>query len=176
MKGSILFNRPALVSYISGDVFQGCLLSQIILLLTFSRRYPSLGFKRLFLKVCKFLACVLMVSSDSQYSYTSTSDTELYRPAAEIERPNHISKILSTTKPDEEKERKSITEIHAEGIENILTRYESSTHGIGPIESVLDEEKPEQFEVKPDTKLNEWDPWHYSVDSETGVQNCAICR
>ncbi|AQZ09566.1 hypothetical protein BZL39_A05010 [Zygosaccharomyces parabailii] len=111
-----------------------------------------------------------MVSSDSQYSYTSTSDTELYRPAAEIEHPSYISRILSKTQPDGEKERKSIAEGHAEGIENTLTRYESSTHGIGPIESVLDEEKPEQFDVEPDTELNEWDPWHYPVDSETGFR------
>lgn len=59
---------------------------------------------------------------------------------------------------------------HKEGVQDVLSRYESFGNNLGPTEALIDQEEPEKFNAEPDSTLHPEDKWHYPLDVETGFR------
>lgn len=81
------------------------------------------------------------------------------------ENSSHIQSRRSSTA-----EILAVVESHKEGVEHALAKYESNTHGIGPIEAAIDTEKPEIYRPEPGCDFHSEDRWKYPVDAETGFR------
>lgn len=64
----------------------------------------------------------------------------------------------------------NIIDSHKEGVQNVLSRYETYTNNLGPAEPAIDQETPEKFVADPNTTLHPEDKWQYPVDVETGFR------
>lgn len=82
---------------------------------------------------------------------------------------SHISQRFEDSAQDQEEVLK-IIESHKEGVENVLSRYETYSKNLGPVESAIDQETPEKFIPDPDSKFHPEDKWQYPLDVETGFR------
>lgn len=82
---------------------------------------------------------------------------------------SQISRFISGSNVDDQ-DVISIVQSHKKGVESVLSRYETFTHGIGPVEPVLDEELPEKVIPAPNSTIHPEDKWQYPVDAETGFR------
>lgn len=82
---------------------------------------------------------------------------------------SHISQRFEDSAQDQEEVLK-IIESHKEGVENVLSRYETYSKNLGPVESAIDQETPEKFIPDPNSKLHPEDKWQYPLDVETGFR------
>lgn len=117
---------------------------------------------------------------DSSQSIQSFEPEELYNVQEHERRNSRGGSLLSRTQTqisqilggdtEDRQEMLDIIDSHRHGVESVLSRYETYTHGIGPVENVLDEERPEQFTPAPNTTTHPEDKWQYPVDVETGFR------
>ncbi|SCU78220.1 LADA_0A04500g1_1 [Lachancea dasiensis] len=112
-----------------------------------------------------------VVSSDID---SSKANQHTYAPEARtLDNANLISELkkvvsLHSKSSDAEELHKILTQ-NSRGIEKTLERYESQTHGLGPIEAPLDLER-EITHPDPNSYLHPEDKWKYAVDQETGLR------
>ncbi|CAR21520.1 MFS transporter [Lachancea thermotolerans CBS 6340] len=73
------------------------------------------------------------------------------------------------SKESDEAELRKLLTAHSRGVQKRLSRLESNTHGIGPVEPPLDLERRETRPA-PDSTFHEQDKWKYPIDEETGMR------
>lgn len=75
-----------------------------------------------------------------------------------------------TSSAQDQQEVLKIIESHKDGVEQVLSRYDTYSKGLGPVEAGIDQEKPEKFVADPNTSLNPQDKWKYPVDVDSGFR------
>ena len=72
-------------------------------------------------------------------------------------------------KDSDQAELQKIITANSRGIQQRLSRLESNTHGLGPVEPLLDLEKSETHPA-PNSTFHDKDKWKYPIDQETGMR------
>ncbi|CCE63410.1 hypothetical protein TPHA_0E03200 [Tetrapisispora phaffii CBS 4417] len=83
---------------------------------------------------------------------------------------SNLSKKSISLGVNEREEILSIVNSHREGVQRVLSDYESLTHGIGPVEEMIDKEAPHKIIPSTTNFYHEEDKWQYPIDSETGFR------
>ncbi|SCU83743.1 LAME_0C06414g1_1 [Lachancea meyersii CBS 8951] len=70
---------------------------------------------------------------------------------------------------DDRSELQRAITVNREGVDKVLSRYESNTHGLGPVEPAIDLEKQETI-ANPDSSVHAEDKWKYPIDKDGGFR------
>lgn len=79
------------------------------------------------------------------------------------------SAITGHSHNEDQNELQSIIDANRDGVERTLSRYETTTHGLGPVEPLLDLERP-TTRPDPKTTYHPEDKWQYPIDAESGFR------
>ncbi|CUS22254.1 LAQU0S05e01178g1_1 [Lachancea quebecensis] len=109
----------------------------------------------------------------------SSSELESIQSHAQEYTPHHekasadgvagLQTHRTISKESDEAELRKLLTAHSRGVQKRLSRLESNTHGIGPVEPPLDLERHETRPA-PDSTFHAQDKWKYPIDEETGVR------
>ncbi|SCV99604.1 LAFE_0A06854g1_1 [Lachancea fermentati] len=77
--------------------------------------------------------------------------------------------ITGASHAEDQNELRSLIRENSQGVQRALSRYESTTHGLGPIEAPIDLEQV-KTNPAPLTTYHPEDKWQYPTDAETGMR------
>ena len=104
----------------------------------------------------------------------SEASVEAFNPEEYIINTNRIgisrTRSISTARELDQQKVLSIIASHKNGVERVLSHYEETTHGIGPVEPMIDDEKPTHIIPALTNTYHKEDKWNYPIDSETGFR------